>query len=311
MPPYRTLSNWHNRCFVLDMDVNSITQNHMLADYRRTNSRLSLSLSRIASGERANTVQDDPVIWNQVERLKTNASNLQGYTDNLHRAAATVRIALDSMSVSQAHMGQAEEKLVAAFEAAPGSHARINALNAYNKLVDLVDDATNTPDPVASRLLQDPLLNPDAGNVNISAGEDQYSISLYAREIHTGATGIDLPKAGHKIPSDPIGTPPLIADVNNATDAEIQAMIAQFNTSRDTLTERTNQLSLNLHAVDISAEFNQQFIHRNQNVATDLNLVDLNAEAVLTQSLNVRGELSIAGLSGLQKTYGMALQLLK
>ena len=156
MPPYRTLSNWHNRCFVLDMDVNSITQNHMLADYRRTNSRLSLSLSRIASGERANTVQDDPVIWNQVERLKTNASNLQGYTDNLHRAAATVRIALDSMSVSQAHMGQAEEKLVAAFEAAPGSHARINALNAYNKLVDLVDDATNTPDPVASRLLQDP-----------------------------------------------------------------------------------------------------------------------------------------------------------
>lgn len=293
------------------MDVNSIAQNHMLADYRRTNSRLSVSLSRIASGERASKVQDNPVTWNQVERLKTNASNLQGYTDNLHRAAATVRIALDSMSVAQAHMGQAEEKLVAAFEAAPGSYERSNALNAYNDLVDLVEDANNTPDPAASRLLQDPSVNPDAGDVSVSAGEDQYKITLHAREIHTGATGINLPKAGDKIPSEPIGTAPLIADINNATDAEIQAMIAQFNQSRDTLTERVNLLSLNLHSVDISAEFNQQFIHRNQNIATDLNLVDLNAEAVLTQSLSVRGELSIAGLSGLQETYGMALQLLK
>jgi flagellin-like hook-associated protein FlgL len=293
------------------MNVNSIAQNHMLTDYRRTNSRLSVSLSRIATGERAATVQDDAVTWNQVERLKTSASNLQGYSDNLHRAAATVRIALDSMSVAQAHMGQAEEKLVAAFEAAPGSYERSNALNAYNDLVDLVDDANNTPDPVASRLLQDPLVNPDAGDTSISAGEDQYKIALHAREIHTGATGINLPKAGDKIPSDPIGTPPLIADINNATDAEIQNMIAQFNQSRDTLTERVNLLSLNLHSVDISAEFNQQFINRNQNVATELNLVDLNAEAVLTQSLNVRGELSIAGLGGLQETYGMALQLLK
>jgi flagellin-like hook-associated protein FlgL len=293
------------------MEINSIAQNHMLADYRSTNSRLSVALSRIASGERAAKVQDDPVTWNQVERLKTNASNLQGYTDNLHRAAATVRIALDSMGVAQAHMGQAEEKLVAAFEAAPGSYERSNALNAYNDLVDLVEDTNNTPDPVASRLLQDPSVNPDAGDVRISAGEDQYKIALHAREIHTGATGINLPKAGDKIPSDPIGTAPLIADINNATDAEIQAMIAQFHQSRDTLTERVNLLSLNLHSVDISAEFNQQFIHRNQNVATDLNLVDLNAEAVLTQSLSVRGELSIAGLGGLQETYGMALQLLK
>ena len=128
---------WHSSCLVFNMDVNSIAKNQMLTDYRRTNRRLSLSLSRITSGERATKVQDDPVTWNQVERLKTNASNLQGYTDNLHRAAATVKIALDSMSVAQAHMGQAEEKLVAAFEAAPGSYERSNALNAYNGLVDL------------------------------------------------------------------------------------------------------------------------------------------------------------------------------
>ena len=273
------------------MDVNSIAQNHMLTDYRRTNSRLSVSLSRITSGARAKKVQDDPAIWNQVERLKTNVSNIQGYTDNLHRAAGTVRIALDAMSVAQSHMGQAEEKLVAAFEAAPGSYERSNALNANNGLIDLVNDANKSPDPVASRLLQDPSLNPAAGNVSISAGDDQYKITLFAREIHTGATGIDLPKAGDKIPSAPTGTPPLIADISNATDAEIQDMIAQFNNSRDTLTERVNLLSLNLHAVDITAEFNQQFINRNQNVATELNLVDLNAEAVLTQSLNVRGEL--------------------
>lgn len=311
MPLQRAIFNWHVRCLAINMNVNLIAQHHMLADYRRTNSRLSMSLSNIANGERAARVQQDPVLWDKVERLKTNASNLQGYSDNLHRAAATVRIALDSMSLAQAHMGQAEEKLVAAFEAAPGSYERSNALNAYNELVDLVDDANNTPDPVASRLLQDPLDNPNAGDVKVSAGEDQYSITLYAREIHPGATGIDLPKAGEKIPSTPTSTEPLITDINNATDAEIQAMIAQFNISRDTLTERSNLLALNLNAVDITAEFNQQFIHRNQNVAADLNAVDLNAEAVLTQSLNIRGELSIAGLSGMQETYGMALQLLK
>lgn len=292
------------------MNINTTAQQQMLNDNQRVNDRMSHSITRVTTGERANSVQDDPVLWEKVEHHKTIVSNLQGYTSNLDRAASTVRIALESMSVAHAHMEQAEAQLNIALQAAPGSNERSNALHAYNGLVDLVDDANNTPDPDASRLLQDPSANPAAGNVNVRAGEDQYSITLYAREIHTGATGIDLPKAGNKIPSAPTGTPPLIADINNATDAEIQAMIAQFNVSNDTLTENTTLLALNLEAVDIADTYNQQARLSHQNAATVLNIVDTNAEAILVQSLKVQGELSIAGLSVSQESENMLLQLL-
>lgn len=296
------------------MDLNALATTQMLIDYRGTNSRLVRSMGRLSTGERAATAKDDPILWGEVQALKSEAMTLAGYSDNLNRGASTVRIALASMDVARSHLLQAEEKLNAAYAEKPGSVERAKAIEAYNELLEFVDDASSAPDPGARLLLQDPALNADAGGVDIRAGEDGFSVRLEAREIHTGATGLDLPRAGAARPSDLVAdpfAPPVIADISNATNQEIEQMLEFISASKEDLVAKIKALSVNASAIEEAESFNAAFILRNEGQADDLNVVDLNAEAVLAQSLQLRGELSISGLSGMNDTYRIAIQLLK
>jgi len=81
--------------------------------------------------------------------------------------------------------------------------------------------------------------------------------------------------------------------------------------SKEDLVAKIKSLSVNASAIEEAESFNAAFILRNEGQADDLNVVDLNAEAVLAQSLQLRGELSISGLSGMNDTYRIAIQLLK
>ena len=296
------------------MDVNSLGATKILIDYRNTNSRLERSLERLSSGRRVATAKDDPILWSEMQGLKSDAMNLMGYSDNLSRAASTVNIALGSMDVSRSHLLQAEAELNAAFSAAPGSSERIDALNNYNEMLEFVDDAAMSPDPQARALLQDPLVYPAAGAIDVRAGENGFMLRLDAREIHTGAAGLDLPRAGAARPSDLTSNPsapPVIADVSAATNQEIDKMIELLVAAKEKLSSQVRGLTVDAAALQGSEDFNAAFIALNEGHAEELNVVDLNAEAVLVQSLQLKGELSISGLSGLGDTLKMAIQLLK
>lgn len=296
------------------MDLNRIGSLKILAQYTQTNQRLTASLERLSTGQKAPTPGSDPILWGDVQQLKQLASTLTGFSDNLNRGAASVRIALDSMEVSRQHVLQLEEKLNAAFAAPPGSEDRARNLKAYNELHVFVNDAAKAPDAGARRLLDSPENFPNAGNLEIRAGEGGFSLLLRSQEIHTGATGLNIPRVGEAAPSDLVAdplAPPVIADINNATNEEIAQMLEYIEFAKADLTAKAKAIAVDATAIEDSENFNQALILRNNTQADAINVPDLNTEAVLVNSLIAKNTLALQGLTGLKDTHRLALQLIQ
>lgn len=296
------------------MDINRLGSLAILSDYRQNNQRFVETLERLSTSERASSPERDPLLWGDVQQLRDFASTLAGFSDNLNRGAASVRVALDSMEASRQHLLQLEQKLNEAFAATPGSVERSRSLEDYNKLLVYIDDTAKAPDAGARRLLDDPALYPEAGDVEVRAGEGGFSLLLRSREIHSGATGLNLPVAGQAAPSDLAvnpAAPPIIADLNNASDAEIAVMIRHLEEAKEDLTTKAKALAVDATAIEDAENFNDAFILRNNAQANDINVPDLNASAVLANSLANKNALSISGIAGLKDTYRLALRLLQ
>lgn len=296
------------------MDATRIGELEVIADYRRITDRSVRTYDRLSTGERASEAKDDPRIWRDAQDLKGYADILSGFSDNLNRGASSVRVALDSMEASRQHLLQLEEKLNAAFAELPGSEGRAENLREFNELHGYINDSARAPDAGARRILDDPLSYAEAGDVKIRAGENGFSITLRSREIHAGANGLDIPLAGEPRPSERVEdptSPSVIADIENATNAEIQEMIAILEDAKATLTAKTKALAVDATSIEQAQDFNEAFIQRNINQAREINVVDLNAEAALANSLQIKNSLAIEGLGGLKDSYRLALTLFR
>lgn len=296
------------------MNINQLSSTEMLADYRSYNQRLVQSLDRLTTGERASEARDDPTLWSEVEELKQFTSLLTGFSSNLNRASATVRVATDSMNLAKEHLGQAKDALNRAFAEEPGSEARAGFVEEYNQFLDFIDDAAEAPDPGARRLLDSPDNFPEAGDIDISAGENNFTVTLRTQEIHTGAEGLDLPRAGEPIPSelaaDPLASP-VIDDPANATNEELKAALDEVEIATNTLDGRLKGLTVNASNIEDSELFNSVFVDRNKNLSEEINAVNLEQEAVLAQSMQVKSSLALNGLGTSNETNRLIFQLLR
>lgn len=286
----------------------------MLSDYRSYNERLVRSMDRLTTGQRAAEAKHDPTLWSEVEELKQFATLLTGFSDNLNRAASTVRVAIDSMDLAKDHLGQAEDALNRAYAEKPESEARRTFIESYNQFLDFIDDSAEAPDAGARRLLDSPDNFEGAGDIEISAGENNYNVTLRAREIHTGAAGLDLPRAGAALPSelesDPLA-PPLMADPANASNDEIKAMLGRVKIAQNTLSERVKALTVDASSIEDSEYFNSVFIARNKNLSDKINSPNLEAEAILARSIQVKSSLALSGLGSSDSIGKLAIQLLR
>lgn len=296
------------------MDIFKLGSLAILSDYQKVNSRLAGTLERLSTGQKASTPESDPVLWSEVQQMRQFATSLAAYSDNLNRGASSVRVAVESMDVSRQHLSQLKETLNSAMAAPEGSREReINLVN-YNALHQFVDDAAMAPDAGARRLLDDPQRFPDAGNVHIRAGDNGFTLSLTSREIHTGASGLDLPRAGEPIPSELEADPsaaPVIGDISDARDSEILEMLRQLERAQADLESKAKALTVDAKAIEDAEGFNTALVNRNNTLADQLNVPDLNAEAVIAQSMTTRSSLALNGMVGLNDTHRIALQLLQ
>jgi len=292
------------------MDITRFSSLEVLADYHQNNKRLVATTDRLATQSRAKTPKDDPILWGDVQQLRQFADTLAGLSDNLNRGAASVRVALNSMDASRQHLLQLEERLNAAFAEIPGSEARAKALREYNDLYRYLNDTARAPDAGARRLLDDPEEYPTAGDVEIRAGEDGFTLNLRSQEIHTGATGLDLPTAGGPVPSD-VSATPVIADIDNASNEEIGEMIAYLERAKADLTAKAKALSVDAGAIDSAAGFNDAYILRNRSQAEEIGIPDLNSEAILAKSISMQNSLALYGITGLNDTHRLALRLIQ
>ncbi len=288
------------------MEVSSSTSQAVLTDYTQNQKRLSGVLDRLASGELAKSPKNDPTLWLQIVGLEDQVKNLRLFSENLERAASSVRIALSAMEVSETHLDQLEEKLRTALSVPEGSVQRSRSLRQYNEIHPLLNDLSEVPDSGARKLLS-------AGveqRFDILAGENGFTVTLRSRPIDTGAEGLALPRAGEALPSDP-GAGPVIADLEAATDLEINRMIEGLEGARRRLVDQQKALSTDAASIETSTDLNDAFIGRNETQLGAIRIPDLNAEAVLAQSLSLQSRLALEGMVGLNEFTRSTLRLLE
>lgn len=292
------------------MDISHVGNLDTLDDQRQINRRLTKTLDRLGSGKALNSAKEDPVLWSDLQGLKSAVSRMQAYSENLNRGAASVRIAVNSMEVSDSELKEMAAFLENALVAPEGSGERVGMLEQFNKLHRLLNDSAAPRDLGARKLLDDPSRFSAAGPVKIAAGDNGFEITIRNQQIDTGPNGLDLPEAGEAVPSDP-GGQPVIADILNATDGEIRDMMELVSRSRERIAEKSSALSWSATAIEDVSEYNSAFIGRNQDAENSINVPDLEAEAVLAQSLNIRNSLATFGLTKSEETRRLALSLLQ
>ncbi len=218
------------------MDITQIGSLDILDDQKQINRRSTRTLEKLSSGENVSSAKQDPILWSDIQGLKSAVSRLQAYTDNLHRAAGSVRIAVESMEASDNHLQELGLILEGALADKEGSAARSDSLKQFNELHGLLNDLAAPRDLGARKLLDDPVRFSAAGPVHVAAGENDFEVILKNQPIHTGAGGLDLPMVGDPLPSDPAGSP-MIEDIENASDEEIKAMMLQLTFAREQIAE--------------------------------------------------------------------------
>lgn len=278
--------------------------------HQQVGQRTAGVLDRLASGSTAARPSDDPITWGSVARLERSAARLHSYSDNMSRAAMSAGVALNSMQASGQQLQEMEVSLDRALGSPVGSDARRVALEQFNVLHALADDYSKPDDLNARKLLDDPARFDSAGPLEVAAGEQGFQIRLGNQPIHLGAEGLDLPTAGAALPSDP-SAGAVIADISNASDDEIRALGNLLGRARERLNERQSALSGDVSAVERELGQNQSARAMRNSVADGLDSADLEAEAVLAQSLSMRSNLALNGLLGLNETRQLALRLLQ
>ena len=292
------------------MDISHVGTQEILDDHKLIGRRINRSVDRLGSGLKVTSPKQDPLLWGDLQGLKNAVGRMQAFSENLNRGAGSVRTAIGSIEVSDSHLIQLGLVLESALLAPEGSKIRAKGIKRYNELHDMLNDLAAPQDLGARKLLDDPVRFPAAGPLEVAAGDNGYTITLQNRQIHTGAEGLDLPKAGEPLPSDPMGSPAIV-DIENATNDEIRLMMDYISVARDKLEVKAKALAVDAAAIESSDDFNQAFIERNEDAVSTLNVPDLEAEAVLAQALDLRNALAISGLTGFEESKRMVLTLLQ
>ena len=292
------------------MEISSSGIRSALSSHQSATDRMNQVTARLASGLRAPKPSDDPVRWGDALRLKDSAQRLQLFSDNLNRAGLSARIAMDSIKASGAQLSEMSVSLSSALDSPLGSDARRASLEQFDVLHRLADDYSQPEDLNARKLLDSPQRFSASGDIDVAAGDNNFRIRLGHQPIHLGAGGLNVPRAGAALPGD-LGASSIIEDISNATDDEIRAMEASLSVARDRLQERQIGLSADILAVERQDEQGVAMRSNLREIASDIESADLEAEAVLSQSISMRSSLALSGITGFNETRSMALQLLR
>tara|TARA_B110000093_G_scaffold84253_1_gene91252 strand:- start:4532 stop:5410 length:879 start_codon:yes stop_codon:yes gene_type:complete len=292
------------------MEITSSGLRSVLNTHQLTTARMNHVTARLGSGKRSPQPSDDPIRWSNAMELKDSAQRLQKLSENMFSAGLSARVAVYSMDASEAQLIEMGVSLSSALESPPGSDTRRASLEQFNTHHRLTDDYSMPEDLNARKLLDSPERFNSSGDIDVAAGENNFRIRLSYQPIHLGAGGLDLPLAGDPLPSDS-GSNPIIADIANATDDEILAMRELLESSRAQLQGRKVFLQADILAVERQEEQGVAMASNLLEVSSDIERADLAAEAALSQSIALRSSIALSGITGMDETRSLALQLLR
>jgi hypothetical protein len=196
--------------------------NQTLLGLRRTTQSITSTIHQESAARKINSRTQT----SGDERLTNKSSvvfrDLQAGKNSLNSVAKNIRAAdeaMENISETIGRMKSTLEGIVKNYPPfPPGSEERIARLKSLTSLRKQIDQMTIPPEENAMKLMADPAIVADAGDWEITTGNNGEYATIYSREVHTGPTGLNIPDLSL-----------------DATDQEIYAAIEDLQSAGDAL----------------------------------------------------------------------------
>jgi flagellin len=257
----------------------------------RATARLGRELN---TGNRINSAADDPASWVEASRAQATATYLDAVHTGLHEAATVVHEVDISMGAIGTFLDLMKQQLVQALDRPAGDPNRDALLQNFNRIRQQIDSLVNTAGEGARKIMSDPAVDPQAGDLRVRIGTDGAAKTISARQVHTGATGLHIPAVAAGAANDEINSAVNNLDAANATLAARRAAL-----DRDAQDLKRYQAG-NTQISDI-------YTARGES----LQIADPTETAAEMQSVDLRRALALQTLAGLTTARASLLGLLR
>jgi flagellin-like hook-associated protein FlgL len=279
------------------MSIFEIGQNKALSGYDRTGKAMDTLAQQLTTGKKINVSKDDPVIWAKSQQDSIAFKGLQRVNDDLSYVATSVRNADAAMGTINEYVEQMKAQLDAIIKNYPpypsGSQERVRFLRMFNGLRTQIDQLSAPPGDMGGRqIMADPSVA--AGDWTVPVGTDGASVTIRKQEVHTGATGLNIPT---------------LADT--ATDAEIAAARENLDTAQATLANRRAGLGTDAASVIRSQDYNTSISTVQKTDAEMWTIADMNEVGAEYKSMELKNALALQSTVNLTNMQSQLMELLK
>jgi flagellin len=255
----------------------------VLDSLRATNDKYETLLSRIATGRRINQSKDSPSEWGDAQRARGEYGRLLVFKQTLNEIAGSTQIANDAMTAIGDLTNNMKKALEGIFNGQPslsmGSQERNDMIDQYNSAVRDIDSYALPADEGAKRILSDTVNGSNDWLVQVAPGT---TVRLHKEEVHTGATGLNLPTL-----------------TAASTDAEIKDALDRATQAYTDVTSKQRMLAGDAKAIESSIALNDKFMNINVSFAQKTEASDMTEDAALMKAMELRNQMTLNALSSI------------
>jgi len=250
--------------------------------------------NKLSSGKKIETSKDDPVEWLKINNHRRSVSTLDSINTGLNSTALNVRIANDTMETIADYIEQMKSQLDTIY-AANDNDERNDIIDCFNSFCSEIDSLTQpVHDDGARKIMADPLLVNEAGDITVIIGENGLERTIHSQEVHTGANGLDIPQLAY-----------------GATDDDINVAVDNLKLARDKLRRRQSSLATESASINRAIEYNSDFADARTTYAEESESADMLKIAVEFNSIEVQHMLTVELIGNLLENQEQLLALLR
>ncbi len=266
-----------------------------LLDLARIGRTSATRSQELITGRKVNSPEDDPGAWSAASRSLARASYLDAIHTSLTVAARHVSVADAAMAAIARNLDQMKGHLIDALACPPGDPVREGLIRSSNLVRRQIDPLVNTTlDVGARKLMADPALFPDAGDLPILADAQGTRKVIHAQPVHTGPTGLN------------------VADLDAAaSNADITSAIANLDRARQSLADKRFGLAADAANLVRHESDTAGLAALYQDHAQAVQAADATETALELKSLDVQRSLVMETLGGITELRAGLLELLR
>ncbi len=181
------------------MMTSQILESHSTFNLKQVSKSANSIQNKMRSVKGSNTSGDNQVESVKINRKYADVTKVQSFNATFNSVATNIHTADKAMGTMEKMIEKMSEKLETHVKNyppfLPGSEERVRLLKSFQMFRKQIDKMTIPQEHKdAMRIMADPSTNPEAGEWEISFGENGHHKTITSKEVHTGPTGLDIPE---------------------------------------------------------------------------------------------------------------------